>query len=228
MSDTLQDCTRLVTSLVAQKGVSPPPDAVIRQNIDSALDSVKLVLMNRGVSGVKCWQDIDLTPLVGVGNELTDNSTPALPISLIEPRELWERASVGATWNRMSFAATGHLPMNVTLPNNRLVWWDWSASGTTGQPGRAIRFIQIYPVTIRLHFVGRIGSLAYANDSLGLPDLKNAVCYLAAATIVGGDEFYQARAHADLDAVTNIDCHLAQQRPIRRKRRRFGIPSWRY
>ena len=219
MPDTLDQILRRTAALVYQPEGRSFSDAELKEFINAAQQSTMLELAARGVTSLR----METTEYIPAGmTVLSFDSIPSLPENLVSPIRLMEKFS--GAWLPMSMVKD-HLPQNA-VPNERLFWWDWR--------GSALRFVgSTATIEILIDYTARLEDFTMPHEGVGLPDLVNILSYKAAsiAAISAAPQkvsFFEREAALDLEKLIGIDVRANQSRPVRRRRRRAGIPRWRY
>lgn len=231
MSDTIDQVLRRTSALINQPDGRNFSDPELKEFINMAQQSVALRLAERGVTEVRAEVDVTVpageTAITAYADSNPPSGVPSttlvlLPSDFISPIRLWEYHD--GVWTQM-IQVRDSLPINA-VPSGKLIWWDWRDD--------AIRFSPATDdVLIRVHYNARLEQFTMPRETIPLPDLVNVLSFWAASIAATASapekvQFFQAQAESELSSIFNIDIHANQSRPVRRKRRRFGIPRWRY
>jgi len=211
--------TRSVATNVNQPGSRQFTDPEIKEFINQALATIQMGLQSHGVRDIRAEATITLTALA---TSLTTATTPALPTGFASPIRLWEKN--GDLWQDM-YQVKDHLPQNA-IQGERLIWWEWRDQG--------IRFVGATKnVDIKIHYRMNVTDVAYPTDTISLSNLTAVVVNKAsalAATIAGLStaQYFEDQYRLLFDQYLGIDAKHGQATGFRRKRRRIGLPVWRY
>jgi len=213
MSDLLDQCMRRTMTLLKAAGfdreISP---SELKEIINASYTTAMLKLVASGQNNIRP-EVIVTVPASAVQVSLSTTSTPAIP-SMIAPIRLWERPSGGTAWVPMQ-KVMDHLPVNAT-PGNTLCFWEWR-NGTLNFVGSTLA------TDVKIHYGIRATEFSLPRDTFAVPDLVNPVSFSAASTILGGNQYYDARYADEIRLLEAIDSHLDNITPVRMKRRRSGI-----
>ncbi len=214
MSDSVKEVLRNAAHLINQYRESfeqkPLTEAEVGGYVKLAYRDVAQRLAERGVKNLRI--EVDLTVPAGT-TVLDSTSTPPLPADFLEPIRAWEKPGGAGNWLPMT-QARDHLPFNADQVE-RLLMYEWR--------DQAIRLIgSTGSVTVRFHYVGRLADILLPSDTIGLPDLINAVAYRA-AELATKEPYFARQATDALLSVANLDTHVRQATPWRRRRLRRAI-----
>lgn len=214
MSDTARDLLRNTAGLVNTrlKPEDQMGDTPLKGFIQLAFRDARMKLAERGHTHLRIEVDI---PSVPAGTSiLNSTSTPVLPAWVLEPIRLWERNTGTTNWIPM-IEVLDHLPMN-NPPTSQFGYWEFRDQALRFPPASVT-------IDVRLHAYSRLTELTMPLDVVGLPDLVNAVSYAAAALALGGDPFLEKKGNDALQSIANLNAHMKQSTPGRRRRFRRGI-----
>lgn len=220
MSDTARDLLRNTAGLVNSRLTPDQPsltDTQLLGFIQLAYRDVKTKLAERGHNNLRI--EVDISSIPAGTTALSSGSSPALPSWVMEPIRLWERVTGTQNWVPMTMVLD-HLPLN-PAPTTAFGYWEYR--------DQAIRFpAASCAIDVRIHAYTRLTDLTMPLDIVGIPDLVNAVSYAAAALALGGDQFLERKGLDALQSIANLNAHMKQAQPIRRRRFRRGVRLGRY
>ena len=211
--------TRSVATNVNQPGSRQFTDPEIKEILNRAPGVVQMGLQSHGVRDIRVEADITLPANT---KSITSSTTPALPTGFASPIRLWEKN--GDLWQDM-FQAKDHLPLNA-IPGDRLAWWEWRDQG--------LRFVGAnVAVQIKVHYRTAVTDIAYPQDSISLSNLTEVIIAKASAiaAVIAGlstAQYFEQQFQTLFDQYLSIDAKHGQATGFRRKRRRIGLPVWRY
>lgn len=211
--------TRSVATNVNQPGSRQFTDPEIKEFLNQALGVIQMGLQSHGVRDVRAEATITL-PLGTTS--ITTLTTPALPTGFASPIRLWEKN--GDLWQDMN-QVKDHLPQNATQ-GERLVWWEWRDQG--------IRFIgSTKAVDVKMQYRIAVTDIAYPSDTVALSNLTQVLVAKASAiaAVIAGlstAQYFEDQYRLLFDQYLGIDAKYGQATGFRRKRRRLGLPAWRY
>ncbi len=214
MSDAARDLLRNTAGLVNKR---LPPEAQLTDTdilgyINVAYRDVATKLIERQHQALRV--EVDLTNIPAGTTAIDSTSTPALPTWLVQPIRIWERQNGTTTWIPMQMAID-HLPINLTS-STAFTFWEFRDG--------ALRFPEATcAMDLRIHALSRLDDFLWPGDTVGMPDLVNAISYAAAALALGGDAFFEKKGNDALQSVANLNAHMKQSQPVRRRRFRRGM-----
>ena len=218
-TDTLHLLTREIATNVNQKGKRNFSDPEIMSFVNRALGSIQLGLQSHGVRDVRFEATLTLP---AAATSVTSTSNPALPTGFIAPIRIWEYQN--GNWKDMQ-QVRDHLPLNATQAE-QLISWEWRE--------RALRFIgSTNNINLKIHYRGSVDGMSKPSDTINLPNLNEVIISKASAIASAIAELPTAQYWEDtyrlqFDQYLNVDAKYGQATGFRRKRRRFGLPVWRY
>lgn len=211
--------TRAIATNVNQPGSRQFSDPEIKEFINRALGTIQMGLESHGVRDIRAEATITLPALA---TSITSSTTPALPSGFTSPIRLWEKN--GDIWRDLT-QVKDHLPLNATQ-GERLIWFEWRDQG--------LRFVgATQDVSVKMHFRIAVADVAYPSDAISLTNLTEVVIAKAsglAAAIAGLStaQYFEDQYRLLFDQYLGIDAKYGQATGFRRKRRRIGLPVWRY
>lgn len=218
-TDSLHLLTREIANNINHPGRRNFTDPEIKSFINRALGSVQLGLQSHGVRDVRFEATVTLP---ATATSITASTTPALPTGFIAPIRLWEYQNT--FWKDMQ-QVRDHLPLNATQAE-QLIFWEWR--------DRALRFIgSTSNVQVKIHYRGAVDGVTKPSDTINLPNLNEVI--ISKASAIGSAlaelstaQYWEDTYRQQFDQYLNVEAKHGQATGYRRKRRRFGLPVWRY
>ena len=218
-TDSLHLLTREIANNINQPGKRNFTDPEIKSLVNRALGSIQLGLQSHGVRDVRFEATVTLP---AAATSITSSTTPALPTGFIAPIRLWEYQN--GNWKDMQ-QVRDHLPLNADQAE-QLIFWEWR--------DRALRFIGSTNNTqVKIHYRGAVDGVTKPSDTINLPNMNEIV--ISKASAIGSAlaelstaQYWEDTYRLQFDQFLNVDAKYGQATGFRRKRRRFGLPVWRY
>lgn len=217
MSTTLREAARLTATLANGLSDRRFTDPEIKEFLNAGLRRVQGKLQENGAPGVITQVDAIVPASTGSSYSFS------LPDDFAIPIRLWEQG-VDGSWMPMQKVRV-NLPQNAEQ-SDQLIWWDWKDN--------ALWFVPCSnDITIRILYYHTAAAFDMPWDTVDLPGLTNILAFAAvslAAEIVAPEraQSFWARMDNELATYINNEIRTTHNRPFRRRRRRFGIPVWRY
>jgi hypothetical protein len=163
----------LARSLVNDAAGAVFPDAVLMPFLNSAYRALQRQLAEAGVSVFVSQIDLDLPLTNGVTpTQLSDSSTPQLPVDLLVPHALWEQAAGSTDLMIPMEKITGGLPN--FQPSAYLRMWEWRED--------AINLIgATQEMTLRIRYEKVLPSLVLGTDPVQIRSSVDPLAYSVAA-----------------------------------------------
>lgn len=153
--------------------------AVLLPYLNIAQDELADFLRNSGVGQTKFWTTI--TNMPAATTALYQASTPALPLTLVEPIQIYERATGAAEQDFVMMIGPATIP-NINAGTS-LVYWDWIMDVTNGP---TIQFNPSGGATsardLRIYYYGEVTPLGTGAESMFLGG-ETAIIYKTAALV---------------------------------------------
>jgi hypothetical protein len=188
-SATLADIVAKVQALVNDSVYYT--QAVLLPDINIAQDELADELRNNGVGQTKFINPV-ATITAGTTGWMQTTS-PALPLNLVEPLVLYERAVGASEQDFIPMIGPGTIPNTST--STALLYWDWIMSATNGP---TIQFNPAGGATVdrevRLIYLGDLTPFAASGDKSMFYGAQNALSYKTASLVSasrGGTEGVQ-------------------------------------
>ena len=211
--------TRAISNNVNQPGSRQFTEQEIKEFINRAVGAIQMGLESHGVRDIRAEATITVPALA---TSLTSTTTPPLPTGFTSPIRLWEKSN--DVWLDM-YQVKDHLPMNA-IQGERLVWWEWR--------GQGIRFVgATQDVSVRIHYRIAATDISLPQDTVALSNLTEVIIAKtsAIAAVIAGlstAQYFESQYQLLFDQYLGLDAKHGQATGFRRKRRRIGIPVWRY
>lgn len=211
--------TRAIANNVNQPGSRQFTDPEIKEFINRAVGAIQMGLQSHGVRDVRAEATITFP---ANATSLTSSTTPPLPTGFASPIRLWEKN--GDLWQDM-YQVKDHLPMNA-IKGERLVWWEWREQG--------LRFVgATQNVSVKVHYRMAVTDISYPQDTISLSNLTEVIIAKtsALAAVIAGlstAQYFEGQFQLLFDQYLGMDAKHGQATGFRRKRRRIGLPVWRY
>ena|SRR5271157_1558965 len=150
-------------------------------------------------------------PSIQVG--LTDNSSPQLPIDLLEPIDIWERVNGSSDDFIPMIDLTTHGGLPSIPQGSNLGDWEWRTDGIFF-PGATL------DTQIRLRYKRALLDIIDGTSTILIPDAQDCIAYLAAAmaAMARGSPLAEKWSAAGEDGLENlIAASTRQQQSVRRR-----------
>lgn len=218
MATLVEDILRRTSSLVnAAEGVSVS-DQAIKPHVVGAHWAVINSLSSMGSTDL-----IYRTEFTIVASTSGVLISPSLPTNIIVPIRLWEKGATDDEW--LDMQSVDGLPNNRPI-QSRLTFWDWR--------NQQLWLPEVdQDVLVRMDYRGGPIDLTMPQDSVEVLGLSEPIAWQAAASMCSamGDvnraTIFEKKAKDFLTLVATQNTRMRQQRPVKRNRRRPGIPLWR-
>lgn len=217
-----EDALNLARSLVNDASGVVFTDTVLMPLLNSAYRALQRELAENGVTVLMSQMDISLPldPVSGLAPnppQLSDVTSPQLPVDLLAPHALWEIATNSADIYIPMEKITGGLPNLQASPYLRI--WEW-------REDRINLIGATQPVTVRVRYEKALSTLVLGTDPI---QIRSATDPLAYATAAMAARSRGARAlAADMAAATQMATEKLIERYVRpeqakaRRRRPYG------
>lgn len=218
MATEIEEILRRTASLVnAAEGVAMG-DQALKPHVMGAHWSVINELGTMGSSDLLYRVELTITP-----SDTGLLISPTMPSNIVVPRKLWEKNGTDDEWLEMQL--TADIPAN-RVAQERMFWWNWR-NQQLWVPEVTVT------TTLRVDYEGGPLDLTMPRDQIEVVGLSEPIAWRAAANacMATGDatraQLFDHKAKELLTIVANQNTRMRQGRPVKRYRRRPGIPIWR-